>query len=661
MSLLSIQDIRLGFHGRPLFDGATLAVESRDRLGVVGPNGSGKSTLLKLLSGAAEPESGQVVRARNLRLGFLPQELAPGGDERLFESVMSCAPRRAQLELRLEALQEELEIQHDTARQMSLSGELAELHEELLELDRDFAPHHARRILLGLGFSSDEFDRPLREFSGGWRMRAALAGLLFQRPDVLLLDEPTNHLDMPSVHWLNRFLNAFRHALILVCHDREFLNRHVRRVASFEVEGLRTYPGNYDDYLEQRQQELLTLENRARRDEARRKELEAFVTRFKAKASKARQAQSKARLIEKMLENQADIPQLRKSIHLKFKPTGRVGDPVLEIAGLCHSYGDHRVLSDVNLSVRPGDRIAIVGLNGAGKTTLLKRIAEELKPQEGQVRLTSNARMSYFAQHHAEVLDQNKTVLDEVWRAANGLSQSEVRGICGAFLFSGDDVEKRIGVLSGGEKTRVALARLLANPGNLLLLDEPTNHLDTQSAEKLTDSLLTFDGTILFVSHNLDFARRLSNKVWDVRDGSVTEYHGSLADYLDHLSSIQDQLDGANGAGRSEAEAESRPGPGSQSARPAKAERIREREDLMRRRKHRARLVRSVKELEQRVEELELAKEKLEGQLADPQVYADRLRAVELGERHRGVAETLAAAMADWERHSAELDGLGEE
>ena len=661
MSLLSVQDIRLGFHGRSLFDGASLSVESRDRLGIVGPNGSGKSTLLRLLSGDTRPEAGQVVRARNLRIGFLPQELAAGGDERLLESVMSCAPRRAQLESRLETLQEELESEQDTATQMSLSGELAELHEELLELDRDFAPHHARRILLGLGFSSEQFDRPIREYSGGWRMRAALAGLLFQRPDVLLLDEPTNHLDMPSVNWLNRFLDAFQHALILVCHDREFLNRHVRRVASLEVEGLRTYPGNYDDYLEQRQQELLTLENRARREEHRRKELEAFVTRFKAKASKARQAQSKARMIEKMLEDQAEIPQLRKSIHLKFKPTERVGDPVMEIAGLCHSYGDQRVLSDVNLSVRPGDRIAIVGLNGAGKTTLLKRIAEELAPQQGQVRLTSSARMSYFAQHHAEVLDHAKSVLDEVWHAARGLSQSEVRGICGAFLFSGDDVEKQISVLSGGEKTRVALARLLAKGGNLLLLDEPTNHLDTQSAEKLTDSLLTYDGTILFVSHNLDFARRLSNKVWDVRDGSVTEYHGSLSDYLAYLSSIQDLLDAKDGDGPAETRPQSRPEASSQSARPDKAARIRERKDLARRRKQRSRLEKSVKELEQRVEELELAKEDLEGRLADPDVYEDRLLAAELGQRHRETEETLAAAMGDWERLSAELDGLDEE
>ena len=633
-----------------------MTVERQERLGVVGLNGSGKSTLLKLLVGDLQPETGQVIRSKGLRIGFLPQELSHQGDRLLFESVMECAPRRAQLEERLEAVQGELDCAVDMDAQMALSGELADLHAELADLDRDFAPHHAERILLGLGFPEEEFKRPLGEYSGGWRMRAALAGLLFQQPDVLILDEPTNHLDLPSVHWLNRFLDGCGHSLVLVCHDREFLNRHVNRIVSFEMEGLRSYTGDYESYLEQRQQELKTLENRARRDEQRKKELEAFVTRFKAKASKARQAQSKARMIEKLQADQAEIPRLRKSIRLRFKPTERAGDPVLEIEALGHSFGDTQVLSDVDLSVRPGDRIAIVGRNGAGKTTLLKLVAGELLLQQGRARIAGGVRMSYFAQHHTEVLDSSRTVLEEVWRAADGLGQSEVRGICGAFLFSGDDVEKVIGVLSGGEKTRVALARLLANPGNLLLLDEPTNHLDTVSAEKLTDSLLTYDGTVLFVSHNLDFARRLSNKVWDVRDGSVYEYHGSLEDYLERLSAQQDELAAAHGV-----PVRDRDTPSAGSSANNKAARVAARKAQADRRKERTRLVRQVTELEERVAGLETEKQSLEAQLADSAVYEDRLQAAELGERHQKVAGSLSNVLAEWEDLSARLDELPEE
>lgn len=652
MSLLSVRDLHLGFHGRPLFQGDSLTISHKERVGIVGPNGSGKTTLLRLLVGQTEPEKGEVVRARRLRIGYLPQELGVGSEEQLLDSVLACAPHRARIEERIEAVQADLDQAADSDAQMELSQELFNLHDELARIDRDFAPHHARRILLGLGFSTAEFEAPLSSFSGGWRMRAALAGLLFQKPEVLLLDEPTNHLDMPSVHWLNRFLDQFPSALVLICHDREFLNRHVNRIVSFETEGLRSYQGDYESYRKQRRQELTTLEARAKKDEQRKKELEAFITRFKAKNTKARQAQSKAKLIEKMQKEMVELPQLHRTIRLQFRPTSRSGDPVLEIEGLRHAYGDKVVLDHVDLSVRRGDRIAIVGLNGAGKTTLLKLVAGELALTVGQIRAPRNVEPSYFAQHHTEVLDGSQTILDEVWKAAPELSQSEVRGVCGAFLFGGDEVEKTVRVLSGGEKTRVALARILVHPGNLLLLDEPTNHLDTESAERLTDSLLTYDGTVLFVSHNLDFARRLSNKVWDVRDGSVFEYPGSLADYLEHLTREQSVLDADEGenASRSASSAGADPSAANKQAR------VRARKEETARRRAHEKLLRQVAALEKEIAELEQAQQKLEADLADPRVYEDRIRAAELAERFRETRGRLERRMASWEEFQVRLE-----
>ncbi len=657
MSLLAAYDAHLAYHGKPILRGESIAIERKDRVGIVGRNGTGKSSLLRLLTGQVEPDVGKVVRARDLRVGFLAQELAEGGDVGLLDSVIAAAPRRTDLERRVSAIESELDEVDDEEEKTRLALELADLHVELGDLERHFAPHHARRILLGLGFSSDDFDRRVREFSGGWRMRAALAGLLFGQPEVLLLDEPTNHLDLPSVHWLNRFLDGFPHALVLVCHDKEFLNRHVQRIISLETEGIRTYTGNYDDYLELREQELIHLEAQARKVEQKQKQLQQFVDRFRAKASKARQAQSKARLIEKLEQEQAvELPDVRRSIVLKFPPTVRSGDPVIEIEGLGHAYGENRVLKDVDLNARRGDRIAIVGLNGAGKTTLLKLIAGELPVESGTIRFGANVARSYFAQHHAEVLDRERSVLEEVWSAAPSKTQSEARGLCGAFLFSGDDVEKRIGVLSGGEKTRVALARLLIAPGNLLLLDEPTNHLDTESSEKLAKSLSTYDGTILFVSHDLAFARGLSTKVWDVANGTVREYQGSLGDYLDRVAADQARAElGLSGEERSAARRAS-----NEPRTDGKQARIEARDALAKRRKERAKLAKKTDQLFDEIAALEASKVALEAELSNPAIYDDAARASDVTTRHRGTVHAIAAKTAEWEDLSSQLEALPE-
>ena len=449
---------------------------------------------------------------------------------------------------------------------------------------------------------------------------------------------------MPSVAWLNKFLTTYSEAYVLICHDREFLNRHVDRIASFEVEGLRTYKGNYDAYVEQRRLELELLDNKVKKDEAKKRELEAFVTRFKAKASKARQAQSKAKQIERMQEDMVEIPRPRQTISIRFPPTERTGDNVLRLSELGFAYDKHRVFSGAELLVRRGDKVAIVGVNGAGKTTLLKIIAGELSGYEGKIEPGSRVKMSYFAQHHAEVLDRKNTVLEEVGHAAPKKGQTELRGLLGAFLFSGDDVEKPIGVLSGGERARVALAKLLVDPGNVLLLDEPTNHLDTESAERLTDSLEGYDGTLIFVSHNLDFAKRLSTKVWDVHDGMVETYPGSLAEYIEQYSSVEEAPKAA----------EAKPA----HQKPQVQNREQNKKEQAEQRKRRSALEREIAELEAKIAQIETEQNELEARLAHPSTQSNPEEAKTVAKRYEEVRTESAGLLTRWEKASSELASL---
>ncbi len=662
MALVTATGLKLQYLGKTLFDGANLQIEAHDRLGIVGRNGTGKSTLLKLLSGQVEPESGDIVRARGLRIGYLPQELSSRDQTSLIDSVLKAAPKKDELESRAEELARELETAEDGDRRTRLTERLSEIHEELIDVQRAHAPHIAEHILEGLGFTGQDFVRPLTEFSGGWRMRAELARLLFEGPELLLLDEPTNHLDLPSVNWLNRFLDDARHALVLICHDRAFLNRHVERIAALEPEGLRVFRGDFDRYREQRAIELETMLARQKNQEARTRDLEAFVTRFKAKASKARQAQSKQKLIEKIQSEQVDLPKVQRSIRLRFPEPPRSGDPVIEIEGLAHAYSERPVFAGVDATVRRGDRVAIVGRNGAGKTTLLKIVANEIAATKGTVRFGHNVKKSYFAQHHAEQLTPNRSILDEVRVVRPDLSDSEVRGICGAFLFSGDEVTKRVSVLSGGEKARVALARLLVDPGNLLLLDEPTNHLDTESSECLLESLADFPGTILFVSHNLDFAKRLATRVWDLKDGRLVPYPGTLSDYLDRLSAAQSGLfdSPAKASAKAAAAAATAPKAPANAPKPdqqpeSKEDRIRAREQQAAEKKDRAKREKRVAELEADVQKIEAERAAVEKELADPDVYADSARSGKLVDRFNALDAQLARAMAKWEAAANEL------
>lgn len=537
MTVLVIEEGCLSYGARKLFDNVRLRLSEHERVGLVGPNGSGKTTLLRVLARQQQLDSGRLTTSKYCKIGYLPQELSDLEGADVLTCVLSVVPGRSDIETRLTEIEHWL-ADKDTpeSMQMDLVDRLSDLHEELDYYETWYSERLAREILAGLGFSAADLARTPGEFSGGWKMRIALARLLFQAPDVLLLDEPTNHLDVPSVTWLDEFLLSYRRAIVLICHDRVFLNRHVNKIWSFEPEGLRQYTGNYDQYLTQRAEEEEVLDAQAKNQEQKIRELTRFVDRVRARASKARQAQSRTKVIEK-LEKELVKPIVRPmKLSFRFGDIPRCGRDVVRLEQVHKSFGTHTVLRSISKTVHSRDRIVVIGRNGTGKTTLLKILAGELLPDGGQVHWGAGVERGYYAQHHTELLSTQRTVLEEVWSVVPTANQTHVRSICGAFLFSGDEVDKPISVLSGGERARVLLARLLVKPGNLLLMDEPTNHLDIGAAEALADALADYQGTVILVSHNLGFVNRLATQIWDLSDGGFVVYPGTLPEYLSSIS-----------------------------------------------------------------------------------------------------------------------------
>ena len=654
--LLRIEDLCKRIGGRTLFQGVSLHVQAGDRVGLVGPNGAGKSTLLRLVAGDEACDEGTVSRPRNVTLGILRQEIDPAQSHSVREEAATALRHLDLLEAEMRSL--EAGMSEAGALGREVPAELADRYHAAstrFESQGGFE-RHARvdAVLAGLGFDEEARGRPLSSFSGGWLMRVELAKLLLADPDLLLLDEPTNHLDLPAIQWFEETLDRFDGAVITVSHDRTFLRRHVSRVVELDGRGgFSSYEGNYDSYLAQREERRASLLAAKAKQDREIAQMERFVERFRAKASKAKQAQSRIKTLEKI--ERIDVgPEGRRKIRMRIPAPQRAGEIVMTLEDIHKSYGDKRVYDGVSFQVRRGERVALAGPNGAGKSTLLRLVAGVIGFDAGDRTPGHNVEIGFYAQHQLESLDPSRSVLDELGSVAQLGDVPRLRAQLGAFLFTGDDVEKKVGVLSGGEKARLALAKMLLHPRNLLVLDEPTNHLDIEACEVLEDALSQYQGTLVFVSHDRSFINALATRVVEVKAGVLREFPGNYDHYLRKL----DELEARS----------ARPEPAAPAPRPSPAEDTpptpklgkRERQEERERRKQRERLARQIERLEAEIQDAEGEVESLGWKLGDPDLYKDVDRMRELTQSRQDLEARVAERYADWERLNDEMAALAD-
>lgn len=643
--MLTLSGISKAFGERVLFSDATLQVNRQDRIGLVGPNGAGKTTLFSFILRQAEPDAGQITSERGVSVGYLPQETAVVSDETVIELATAITPEFTQLRRILKAWDADHPVE-------ALHPELVhdDVHNRFDELGGFRLEARAKQILIGLGFREKDFERPAREMSGGWIMRAHLGRLLVQEPDLLMLDEPTNHLDLEALLWFQEYLCSYPGAILLISHDREFLNKVVGQIVEIRQGRLLQYRGNYDDYVWQReaheQQQLAAFKHQEREIER----LMNFVNRFRAKNTKAAQAKSKLKQIERMERVEAPGPA-DAEISFQFPQPQQSGRRVISLKHVHHAYGTNVVYTGVDFEAQRGQRIVLVGPNGAGKSTLLKLLAGVIEPQQGSRELGHNTKPGYYSQYRLDMLTPSRTVLEEAMDTPRLVGEQATRTLLGCFLFRGDDVYKQVQVLSGGEKSRLALVKLLLDPPNLLLMDEPTTHLDMSSIDALAYALDQYQGTLIFISHDVYFIRALSNHVVHVNAGKLTHYPGGYQYYLDKTKAVSERA--ALTAGNSSAQRKpvfSEPsGPSRKDLRRVEAER----------RQSRSREIRAQQDivtgLEKQIHDLEARQAQLTREMEDPATYSENGRGAQVSREMSEISEQIVLLMADWEHAAAKL------
>ena len=646
--MISIDNLKVEFSATPLFSYVCFVVNPKDRIALVGKNGAGKSTLLKIIAGQQQPTDGCVSRQREVTVGYLPQVMVLSDERTVMEEAETAFAHISDMQAELERMNAQLaeRTDYESEEYMALVERFSRENDRFLMMGGQNYKAELERTLVGLGFRREDFNRPTSEFSGGWRMRIELAKILLQKPDVLLLDEPTNHLDIGSIQWLEGFLATKANAVMLVSHDRAFINNVTNRTIEISCGRITDYKVKYDDFVrlreERREQQLRAYENQQKEIA----EIKDFIERFRYKPTKSNQVQSRIKQLEKIVPIEIDEVDT-SSLRLKFPPCLRSGDYPVICNDVAKNYGGHKVFGDVNLTIKRGEKVAFVGNNGEGKSTLVKCIMNEIE-HDGELKIGHNVQIGYFAQNQAQLLDGNITVFDTIDRVAKGDMRLKIRDLLGAFMFGGEASDKFVRVLSGGERSRLAMIRLLLEPVNLLILDEPTNHLDLRSKDVLKNAVKEFDGTVIVVSHDRDFLDGLVDKVYEFGGGKVREHIGGIYDFLEMKRLENEGITGLDGE-TNHRTVQSVPVAQQETSAGRLSYEVQKEQNKLRKKAEKA-----VKDCEQLIEKLEMEIAAVEEKMTTPEGASD----MQLINQYTDLKKKLDAAVEDWETASMELEEL---